>query len=271
MTDATNTATEPAQTSATDPEATLPLEQDSTATPDATADTSSAIAEPDSAPSRAQARIEEQAAEKLALREAAEYWRNRALAQPAAPAPVVQEKQPPKFADYDSADEWAAAHAAFVEERADARAQAAAEKRLQTDRIEATESATRTQFETRAATFKAKNPNFDAVVGNPRLPITEAMTEVIQQSERGPELAYHLGMNPDKAARISRLTPVQQAAALGRLEAELGKTPAPAPTRASTRAPAPPNPVGNSPAAKDIGSMSVDEYMAHRSRGRKVI
>lgn len=263
-------------TGATEPDATLHSEQEpeqETSAPDETASTSDAIAAPDSAPSRAQARIEEQAAEKLALREAAEYWRTRALAAPEQkPTPVVVE-QAPKFADFESADDWAAAHAEFVEKRAEAKAQTAAEKRLETERTQLAAEATRTVFEDRASTFRVKNPNFDAVVGNPRLPITTVMTEVIQQSEKGPELAYHLGLHPDQAARIAMLkSPAQQAAALGRLEATLASTPTPAiPKKGTTRAPPPPTPVGSGQPSKDIGDMSIDEYMAHRARGRKVI
>lgn len=272
-------ATEPAQSSATDLPVTLPEGQEPSpepATPDDTAaDTSSAIAEPDSGrPSRAQARIEEQAAEKLALREAAEYWRNRALAQ-AEPKPTpAPEKQAPKFADFDSADDWAAAHAAFVEERADARAQQAAQTRFDNERSNAAAEATRTAFEAREAEFEKTVQGYKEAVSNPSLRryATPTIGEVIQTSDNGPALSFHLAMNPDKLARIARLTPAQQAASLGRLEAELISKPAPKiPKKASTNAPAPPTPVGGSQPSKGIGEMSIDEYMAHRAHGRRVI
>lgn len=273
MTDITNTVPESTQTSATPDQAALPDPAELTADPATPEGTPPSIATPESAPSRAQARIEELAAERQAARDAAEYWRGIALKPPVAAAPAPVEKQAPRFSDFESADDWAAAHAEFVEERAEAKANAAAGTRFELARADAEQMAIRNTFEERASKFKAATPSFDAVVGNPKLPITQAMTEVIQVSELGPEIAYHLGMNPDKAARIATLrTPALQAAALGRLEAELKAKPAPAtPTRTSSRAPAPPTPVGNAQPSKDIESMTTDEYMAHRARGRKVI
>lgn len=266
-------APESALTSAPDPAAALlpdqtpDQESSDPATPEGTPP-STADADSDR-PSRAQQRIEELAAEKQAARDAAEYWRDRALAAPLPATPAPTEEQPPKFADYETADDWAAAHAAFVEKRAETRANTAAETRFQKERIEAAENATRTAFEERVSKFKTGNPgvNFDAIVGNPRLPITTAMAEVIQTSETGPEMIVHLGLHPEKAARIALLrSPAQQAAALGRLEAELKSKPAAPVPRARTNAPPPPTPVGNSPASKSMEDMSIDEYMAHRAQ-----
>lgn len=64
--------------------------------------------------------------------------------------------------------------------------------------------------------------DFDEVTteaGN--LPISEAMHVTIFESERGPELAYHLAQHPEEAKRIASLTPLAAARELGKLEAAL--------------------------------------------------
>lgn len=91
-----------------------------------------------------------------------------------------------------------------------------------------------------------KYPDFEAVAYNDNLPLTRAMSEVILASEVGPDLAYHLGKNPGEAERISRLTPLQQAVELGKIEVTL--TPAastPTPAKKVPSAPEPIAPVGS--------------------------
>lgn len=96
-----------------------------------------------------------------------------------------------------------------------------------------------------------KYDDFEAVAYNPRLPITEAMAEAIQSSEVGPDVAYYLGSNPKEAARISQLSPIQQAREIGKIEVKLTTTP---PTKKTSSAPAPITPV----TAKHTGAPVVD-------------
>jgi len=63
-----------------------------------------------------------------------------------------------------------------------------------------------------------KYPDFKEVAYNNAVRITGEMAEVIRGSESGPEIAYHLGKNPEEALRISKLTPLAQAVELGKLE-----------------------------------------------------
>jgi hypothetical protein len=70
------------------------------------------------------------------------------------------------------------------------------------------------------------------------------MAQAVQESEIGPELAYHLASNREVAEQIARLSGSQLALALGRIEGrlliqkELAARPAPVPQ--ITKAPAPP-------------------------------
>lgn len=75
------------------------------------------------------------------------------------------------------------------------------------------------------------------------LPVTDAMGQAIFHSELGPDMAYHLGQNRERARQIAAMTPQQQMLAMGRLEGELqAKTKPKAPER--SKAPAPPTEVG---------------------------
>lgn len=90
-----------------------------------------------------------------------------------------------------------------------------------------------------------KYPDFKAIAYNDAVPITPAMTEVIVASEVGPELAYYLGKNLGEAERISRLTPLQQAVELGKIEVTLTPTATPTPAKKVPSAPEPIAPVGS--------------------------
>ena len=92
----------------------------------------------------------------------------------------------------------------------------------------------------REDTARDKYDDYDLVVQNPSLPITQVMANVMYASEIGPDIAYHLGSNPAEAARIAKLSPFLQAKEIGRIESKLLDSP---PTRKTSNAPAPITPV----------------------------
>jgi hypothetical protein len=118
-----------------------------------------------------------------------------------------------------------------------------------------------------------KYDDFEQVAYNPKLPITDAMAQTIQASEVGPDMAYYLGSNPKEAERISRLSPLQQAKELGKIEAKLADNPV---VKKTSSAPAPIAPItarsSGSPATdttdpRSIKSMSTSEWIeAERQR-----
>jgi AraC-like DNA-binding protein len=81
-----------------------------------------------------------------------------------------------------------------------------------------------------------KYPDYEQVVHNPNLRITDVMANVIQGSEIGPEIAYHLGLNPKESARIAALPPFAQASEIGKLEVKLVANP---PVKKTSSAPEP--------------------------------
>jgi hypothetical protein len=96
-----------------------------------------------------------------------------------------------------------------------------------------------------------KYDDFEQVVYNRALPITNVMAETIQASEIGPDVAYYLGSNPKEAERISRLSPYLQAKEIGKIEVKLTDNP---PVKKTTSAPPPIKPV----TAKTVGAPARD-------------
>ena len=116
--------------------------------------------------------------------------------------------------------------------------------------------------ERRASTFQEKAEaaaeryaDFEQVVTNPTLPINEAMAEFIAESDLGPDLAYHLGKNPAVAAKISRMSVVQAARELTKLENELASKP----KAQASKAPEPISPVGTRGKATTTAAPSDDD------------
>ena len=124
---------------------------------------------------------------------------------------------------------------------------------------------------------RAKYDDFEQVVYNPRLTVTDAMAQAIQAADNGPDIAYHLGSNPKEAERIARLSPLLQAREIGKIEAKLDA--APPAIKQTTRAPQPINPVAsrvsNAPAydttdPRSVKTMSTSEWIeAERQRQMK--
>jgi hypothetical protein len=156
------------------------------------------------------AELEAQLAEQTASRPAA-----------AATAPPVVKVEAPgkpdskKFDTYEeyveALTDWKVASAKAADAQADA-----------TRRATEAQVAKGLAWNERAKAAEAIHPDFaDVMTEAGTLPISEAMHVTIFESERGPELAYHLATNPDEAARIAKLTPLAAAAALGKIEAGL--------------------------------------------------
>ncbi len=131
-------------------------------------------------------------------------------------------------------------------------------------------------FTEKESAFRAAHPDYDAVARNPALPITQQVAEIILETDDPPAIAYYLGQNPSEAAAIAQMTPHQIGRAIGRIEAKLSAPPTasdvprqPEP-KTVTRAPPPVTTLSGAPTIKkDIDSMSMAEYDAHRRAERK--
>ena len=153
--------------------------------------------------------------------------------------PVVS-KDIPSIENFDSTDAYADALAVKKAE------ELIAARDRQTHQAEVVEA-----YNEREEKARDKYDDFEDVVYNPKLRITDVMAESIQSSDNGPDLAYWLGSNPKEAERIARLSPILQAKEIGKIEVRLADNP---PVKKSTSAPTPISPV----TARSSGSPSHD-------------
>lgn len=95
-------------------------------------------------------------------------------------------------------------------------------------------------FDERADVFKDTTEDFDNVAKSPEMlrlySDVPHLVEIIEGNEKGPEIAYYLGNNPDVAVKLARLSPYAAAAEVGKLEVKLSREPKP---RAVSQAPTP--------------------------------
>lgn len=96
-------------------------------------------------------------------------------------------------------------------------------------------------------------------------PNAVAFSEAVLDSDIPHKILHHLGTNPEEAERILALKPIQQARAIGQLEAQLREKPAP--ETPVSKAPPPVKPVGSrSPVAKSPNDMTMEEYVKYRQK-----
>ncbi len=190
-----------------------------------------------------------------------DYWKQRAESTNAPPAEAAKK---PVLDDFKSADE-------YVEALADWKAQEKVKEAFAQRDQEAAKRAEQAVQKTREQSWAERmeatrktHTDIDEVIGSADVPITDAMREALLDSEKGPQLAYHLAKNPAEAARIAGLSATQAALALGRIEASLA-APAPA-QKPVSKAPAPMGALNTATASgtKDPSTMSMDEYKAWR-------
>lgn len=190
-----------------------------------------------------QEELDEQIGKRLA-RERRKWEREQAKQQPAQVQQPMQAEGEPKKPDistfrtveeYDAAMEQYAEQKLTFREAKKAREQQEASFRREREEIIST-------HDERQDAARDKYQDYDQVVSNPKLPITEFMADAILVSDIGPEIAYHLGKNAKEADRIARLPPIAQAKEIGKLEAQLLADPpqkpssAPKPIKPVTRA-----------------------------------
>ena len=165
-------------------------------------------------------------------------WQRDQKAQPTT-APVVP-VTPPVVTDFTDAHAYAEAVAG-----------AKAEELVNRRQAEQEAATLRDSYEDRAEAARDKYDDFEQVAYNPAVPVTQAMAEAVMADDLGPEILYHLGSNPSDAARIAKLSPVQQGREIGKLSAKLAAAP---PGKTTSSAPAPITPV----AARNVAAKVVD-------------
>lgn len=196
-----------------------------------------------------------------AEREAA-YWRQLAQGKGASSAP---EAAPPKPTPDQFQD-----HNEYVEALAEFKAKEIFEK-ASAERAQQEAARVRaTTFTERQNAFRQQAADYDDVVGNADIAVQPHVLDLLQDSELGPAMAYHMAKNPEVAERLNGLSPVQAAREFGKIESSLS-TPAPAPAapvKQPSKAPAPITPVSTGAAkpAVPLGETSMDDYIRQRKQ-----
>lgn len=159
----------------------------------------------------------------------------------------------PELGQYESYDAYVEALTEWkLEQRESQRQQEEDGRRRQAEQTK-TQEAVGNQIEK----GRDKYDDYDAVVFNPKVPITEAMVSAMLDLDNGHDVAYYLGSNPQEATRIAQLSPFAQAREIGKLEIKLAAKPA----KTVSDAPPPITPVGNkSTATKDPAQMTDKEW-----------
>lgn len=178
-------------------------------------------------------------------------------------------KQPVE-ADFEDLDAYNAALSLYAARRANNEDKAEqAERSVKQAEEQRKQSAMESWRETEADSRK-KYDDFDAVAYG-QFPVSAIMADMIQESEIGGDLLYHLGSNTEVSEKISRMQPAQAIKEMTRLEMKLEgemnrkalETPSDPP---KSNAPPPINPVngGSGPVQKDPEQMGMAEYIKWR-------
>jgi len=189
-----------------------------------------------------------------------DYYRNLAEAkQQAEPISAEPGKTLEDF-DYDESK-----FATYLGENARAAAKAEVDREISIDR----QARTQAEFSGRESDFSKDLDDYNLVTRNPDLQVTQDMLGAVQASKEGPALLYYLGKNPDVAAELASLPPLQMAVRIGAIEATKLVKPDPSPTKA----PAPtPKLSGTAKASTvslssaDADKLSINEWMNRRNK-----
>ncbi|MGH8758328.1 MAG: hypothetical protein ACREVW_02250 [Burkholderiales bacterium] len=213
-------------------------------------------AKPAEKPDGIQRRIDELTRKRYEAEREASYWRGKAEGHKPEAAQAQAEAEPQQES-YESYEEYVRAVARWEV------SQSLATERTRIEHEHRAQAAVR-DYDTRAQAVREKHADFDQVVYNPDLAVSEIMRDAILRSEDGAKLAYHLGQHPEEAAHIANMEPFGQVMAIGRLAAKLDAKPRP--TAAASSAPAPITPVkASAPATTGLREdLSVDDWMRRR-------
>lgn len=187
-----------------------------------------------------------------------------------AAAQAIQEPKESEFRDYS---EFEAARNAYHFAKAAAQFQETEARGELTAAEQARQSAEQARLAERQKAYvdevpeaRSRYADFDQVIAVAMRPdvVSTDLANLVLDSERPHDLAYHLGKNPEMARAISTLNPVQQARELGRIEATLALPRA----KTQSSAPDPIRPLkGSASATSSPDNMTAAEYAAWRKNG----
>ena len=185
----------------------------------------------------------------------AEYWKAQAQVQK---APVTDSK-PTIDQFYDAPDPQEAFMEALVDWKTEKKLHETFVRREQ----ETQQNSVVQSYQKQVTDAKGKYDDYDEVVYNPAVPITNAMASSIMESDVGAEVAYYLASNINEAKRIAAMSQMKQVKEIGRIEEKLSQ-----PSKRTTNAPSPVRTVAgkSESSSKNYEKMDYAEYAASRRK-----
>jgi hypothetical protein len=214
-------------------------------------------------------RIQKEIDKAVAARKEAERYAQELRAKAEQGADPAKKTEPatssnrPKLDDFESYDEYVDKLTDWkIEQREAARQKQEAElhqKAAQQTRAES--------WNEKVEAARDKYEDFDDVIESITTPITPAMQEAIMESGIGTDIAYHLAQHPKEIQRIAKLSPMQAAIEIGKLEAKL-TAPVEKKKPAVSKAPEPIKPVGAKASTAKKSLYEIDDFTEYVKRRR---
>lgn len=189
---------------------------------------------------------------------------NRKLKESQAVEPPADDPRP-NFDDYDSVQKFEQDYDRW------ARRQAQRETQAQPQTVPVEEQEAIDRIQNAAIEASDRYPDFEQVVYDPSLPLTQEMIRAASETESVADVLYHLGKNREEAQRLSQLNGTSLVREMGRIEARLEaqkeqKGSGEQPAEGASGAPEPISTVGGSRAKRDPkpDEMSTEQWMRWR-------
>lgn len=141
--------------------------------------------------------------------------------------------------------EYGEADAAFIKDSATYHARAEFQRQENLRRLQTEFKQIDDGYAARVEEAVTRYPDFEEKVvkganaPEPTWEATPVMALAMKTSDVGPDVAYHLATNPEESKRIARLSPLEQAREMGRLEGRFTRPSTPAPKKESAAPPPP--------------------------------
>src|SRR5256885_6266475 len=181
----------------------------------------------------------------------AEFWRQKALGEKPPEPAAEKPKAKPNAADFPTTEAYLDARDEWVREETLRAARAEFDKKLQENETKreqrSEEELLADEWHERETAVTAEHSDYGDVTAaaiealqTAKGPAQTAIAHAVQYSEKGPELLYYLGQNPEEVSRLAAMHPTQAVLALGQLETRFATQKSGEETPPTTKAPKPP-------------------------------
>lgn len=210
-------------------------------------------------PKGVQRRIDRLTREKYELRGRLEALERQVMPrQQAQPQPAQNMANKPQRFEYASDEDYIEAVAEHKLQQAQ-RQQQELHQRANQERARAQ---MQQEFARKAMEAAKAYPDFIEAIEEAEVQVAQHVELAIHASDKGADIAYFFAKNPDELERINALHPVKAAMEIARIEAKVTR-----PTKQTSSAPPPINPVGSRAAvSKDPSQMTDREFAEWRKR-----